>query len=165
MTFDETTGFGAGGAGFGLSHDGEELVLSYLPGTAQDRIVDSVRFKAQEQGISLGRYPDGGAYWFRLTPSRGTANKNPVLDVVINEIMYHPVDPNEEYIELYNPTTKSVALRSTAAAWRLDGAVELRLPRRSIDRCGQAVGDRRFRPCRGDRPPQRFPHRLCARPR
>ncbi len=128
VTFDETTGFGAGGAGFGLSRDGEELVLSYLPGTAQDRIVDSVRFKAQEQGVSLGRYPDGGAYWFRLAPSRGTANKNPSLDVVISEIMYCPVDSNEEYIELYNPTTKSVALRSAATAWRLDGAVSFSFP-------------------------------------
>ncbi len=128
VTFDETTGFGAGGAGFGLSHDGEELVLSYLPGTAQDRIVDSVRFKAQEQGLSLGRYPDGGAYWFRLEPSRGTANKNPASDVVISEIMYHPMGSNEEYVELYNPTTKSVALRSTATAWRLDGAVSFSFP-------------------------------------
>jgi len=128
VTFDETTGFGAGGAGFGLSRDGDELVLSYLPGTAADRIVDSVRFKAQEQGLSLGRYPDGGAYWFRLAPSRGTTNKTPALDVVLSEIMYHPVDPNEEYIELYNPTTKSVALRSTATAWRLDGAVSFSFP-------------------------------------
>jgi hypothetical protein len=125
VTFDETTGFGAG---FALSRDGDELVLSHLPGTAQDRIVDSVRFKAQEQAFSLGRYPDGGAYWFRLAPSRGTANKTPALDVVLSEIMYHPVDPNEEYIELYNPTTKSVSLRSASTAWRLDGAVSFSFP-------------------------------------
>jgi hypothetical protein len=127
-TFDETTGFGLGDGGFGLSRDGEELVLSHLPGTAQDRIVDSVRFKAQEQGFSLGRYPDAGPYWFRLEPSRSTANKNPILDVVLSEIMYHPVDPNEEYIELYNPTTKAVALRSATTAWRLDGGVSFSFP-------------------------------------
>jgi hypothetical protein len=39
-----------------------------------------------------------------------------------------PVDSNEEYIELYNPTTKSVALRSAATAWRLDGAVSFSFP-------------------------------------
>jgi hypothetical protein len=128
VTFDGTTGFGQGGTGFALSRDGEEVVLSYLPGTAQDRIVDSVRFKAQEQGFSLGRYPDGGAYWFRLAPSRDTANKNPALDAVVSEIMYHPVDPNEEYIELYNPTAKAVTLRSATAAWRLDGAVSFSFP-------------------------------------
>ena len=123
LTFDETTGFGTGSTGFALSRDGEQVVLSYLPGTVEDRIVDCVRFKAQEQGVSLGRYPDGGAYWFRLQPSPGEANKNPILDAVIDEIMYHPVDPNEEYIELYNPTGKQVDLRSGATAWRLDGAV------------------------------------------
>jgi hypothetical protein len=128
VTFDETAGFGAGSTGFGLSKDGEQVVLSYLPATGAGRIAECVSFKAQEQGISLGRYPDGGAYWFRLTPSRGTANKNPVLDVVINEIMYHPVDPNEEYIELYNPTTKPVDLHSATAAWRLDGAVKYTFP-------------------------------------
>jgi len=128
LVFDEATGFGAGAAGFGLSKDGEEIVLSYLPGTADDRIVDCVSFKAQEQGVSLGRYSDGGPYWFRLAPSRGAANKNPVLDAVINEIMYHPVDPNEEYVEFYNPTTKAIGLRTAAATWRLDGAVDYTFP-------------------------------------
>ncbi|MCX5644687.1 MAG: lamin tail domain-containing protein [Phycisphaerae bacterium] len=128
VTFDETAGFGAGSTGFGLSKDGEQVVLSCLPATGVGRIADCVPFKAQEQGISLGRYPDGGSYWFRLTPSRDAANKNPVLDVVIDEIMYHPVDPNEEYIELYNPTTRAVDLHSATASWRLDGAVGYTFP-------------------------------------
>ena len=115
-----------------LSKDGEELVLSYLPGTAQPIVIaDAVRFKAQEQGVSLGRYPDGGAYWFRLTPSRGAANTNPIPDVVIDEIMYHPIDPNEEYIELYNPTNQAggPAQRRGRLASRRGGG--LQLPRRA----------------------------------
>jgi hypothetical protein len=113
---------------FGLNQDGEQVVLSYLPGTAEDRIVDAVRFKAQEEGISLGRYPDGGAYWFRLTPSRGSTNQNPLGGPVIDELMYHPVDPNDEYIELYNPATQAVSLGTTDRAWRLDGAVSYDFP-------------------------------------
>ncbi len=113
---------------FGLSKDGEELVLSHLPGTGEDRIVDYVRFKAQEPTISLGRYPDGGAYWYRLAPSPGTANAGPVLDVMIAELMYHPVDPNEEYVELYNPLAQAVELGGADVLWRLDGAVNYDFP-------------------------------------
>ncbi len=113
---------------FGLSRDGEELLLSHLPGTAEDRVADAVRFKAQEPNITLGRYPDGGDYWFRLTPSPGAANANPISDIVIGELMYHPVDANEEYIELYNPLSEDVELGDGAVVWRLDGAVEFDFP-------------------------------------
>jgi hypothetical protein len=111
-------------AGFGLSRDGEELALSYLPGTSENRIVDAVSFKAQEEDVSLGRYPDGVPYWLRLAPSPGRANASPVADVVITEIMYHPADANEEYVELYNPTGAPVALENAESRWRLAGAVE-----------------------------------------
>ena len=109
--------------GFGLDRAGEELVLSYLPGTAEDRIVDAVRFKAQEEGISMGRYPDGGPYWFRLTPSRDASNASPIRDVVIDEVMYHPVDANDEYVELLNPTDGPLEFHGAEGVWRLDGAV------------------------------------------
>jgi len=114
-------------AGFGLSRDGEELLLSYLPGTAESRVADAVQFKGQEPGVSFGRYPDGGDYWFRLTPSPAGANADPVADVMIDELMYHPLDPNEEYIELYNPLNRKIALGG-AVAWRLDGGVEFKFP-------------------------------------
>ncbi|MEN6578290.1 MAG: lamin tail domain-containing protein [Phycisphaerales bacterium] len=113
---------------FGLSRDGEELLLSYLPGTAEDRIADAIQFKAQEPDVSFGRYPDGGDYWFRLMPSPGAANVNPVPHLVIDELMYHPVDPNEEYIELYNPLSETVWLGDGTVAWRFDGAVDYAFP-------------------------------------
>ncbi len=130
ISFDEVTGFhDPPGTGFGLNKAGEEVILSYLPGTSDDRIVDSVRFKGQLIDASLGRYPDGGAYWLEMSSSRDSANDNPALKIVIDELMYHPSDETEdEYIELYNPTTERIYLENSEGAWRLDGAVDYTLP-------------------------------------
>ena len=106
--------------GFGLNKAGEEVLLSYLPGNSEDRVVDYVRFQGEENFVSLGRYPDGGAYWLHQSPSRDMQNNSGVLDIVIDEIVYHPVDPNEEYVELYNPTSGRIYLENDAGPWRLD---------------------------------------------
>ncbi|MBN2271586.1 MAG: lamin tail domain-containing protein, partial [Sedimentisphaerales bacterium] len=54
------------------------------------------------------------------SPSRDQPNNSGVLDIVIDEVMYHPVDPNEEYVELYNPTSGRIYLENDAGSWRLD---------------------------------------------
>jgi len=125
LSFDEVTGFdNPYNSGFGLNKGGDEVILSFLPGTSEDRIVDVVRFKGEENLVSLGRYPDGGEYWLHMLSSRDSANGNPVRDIVVDELMYHPVDPNVEYVELFNPTAGRIYLENAAGTWRLDGAVD-----------------------------------------
>jgi len=126
MSFDEVTGFhNPISSGFGLNKAGEEIILSYLPGTSEDRIVDSIRFNGQLINTSIGRYPDGDTYWLEMTPSRDWANDNPILNVMVDELMYHPVDDaDDEYIELYNPTASTIYLENSEGSWRLDGAVD-----------------------------------------
>jgi hypothetical protein len=133
VVFDQISHFnpdGTGPEGFGLNKAGDQVYLSYLPGDSSDRIVDYIKFKGQENGVSFGRYPDGDTYWFRLIPTRNNANSNPIHDVVISEIMYHPEEgtTNEEYVELYNPTTGSAALFNSEGPWRLRNAVKYTLP-------------------------------------
>jgi len=126
ISFDEVTGFhNPINSGFGLNKAGEEVILSYLPGTSEDRIVDSVRFKGQLTYTSIGRYPDGAAYWLEMTPCRDLANDNPALNVMIDELMYHPANETDaEYIELYNPTASRIYLENSAGSWHLGGAVD-----------------------------------------
>jgi hypothetical protein len=95
--------------GFRLNAEGETV---YFKDPTSIRVLDAVRFDAQEKGVSLGRYPDGAASWYRLqTKTPGTRNGRPrIPDVVINEIMYDPLsgDDNDQYVELYNHTAAPV---------------------------------------------------------
>jgi len=126
-TVDEVTGFhNPITTGFGLDKAGEQVYLSYLPGTVEDRVVDCVRFEGQVNDVSIGRYPDGGTYWQQMIPSRNTQNTASISQVVISEIMYHPLDGYAEYVELYNPTAQAVILWNdeTNSGWRLAGGID-----------------------------------------
>lgn len=131
VSFDEITGFHQyplDGTGFGLDKAGEDILLSYLPGTTEDRVVDCLRFKGQEETVSLGRYPDGHEDWYPMSPSRDGANAEPPAHIVISEIMYHPLTNQHQYIELFNPTAQSVVLENAQGPWRIEGLAEYTLP-------------------------------------
>ncbi|MEM7395083.1 MAG: lamin tail domain-containing protein, partial [Verrucomicrobiota bacterium] len=77
--FDEVSAFHSPLTnGFGLNKDGEELLLSYLPGNANDRVVDAFTFKGQENNIARGRVGDGGAFHDHELNSISNANLPPL---------------------------------------------------------------------------------------
>lgn len=143
LSFDEISAFNNPvGSGFGLSKDGEELFLSYLPGRpGTDRVVDAFRFKAQEPAISWGRYPDGAPYFYPMTPSRNQANGSGLASLVVTEIMYAPkgntpapvgVENPFEYIELFNPTEQAIPLWNFDGSWRMDGDIAFTFPAQTL---------------------------------
>lgn len=138
IAFDEATGAHSGtGLAFGLNRNGEQLFLSHLPDLQPGGVVDCLRFKAQENDWSLGRFPDGTGPWMNLNPRTcGGPASAPPSHLVLHEIMYHPKAPVSspeedtaaEYIEIYNPTDSAVSLFNTNGVWRLDGGVEFFFP-------------------------------------
>jgi len=123
VTFDQNQ------LGFALSSAGETI---YLWNTNRTKLLDVVQFSAQENGVSLGRSPDGGADFYRLNDLTFGTNNAPLLvsSVVINELMYDPVsnDDNDEYIELFNRTGSPVNL----SGWRLEGGIQFTFPTNTV---------------------------------
>ena len=115
--------------GFGLNKDGEALYLSQVVSGAVVRVADAVTYQGQENGSTLGRYPDGGAFWQTLVPTRDAANTQPAPTVIIHEIMYHDdAAGTNEYVILHNPLAMAVALTNEVGTWRLDGDVDFDFP-------------------------------------
>ena len=138
LVIDPNSGLdSAGGNSFSLKKDGGQLYLSYLPRIlGDDRVIDAVRFKAQESGITLGRFPDGGNYWYAMAPSRNAFNHVGNPHLVVDEVMYRPAvaasqkgdSTAEEFIEIFNPTDQEVLLQNENGAWRIDGGVTYVFP-------------------------------------
>ena len=138
--------FTDGQLGFALSASGETIFLRSPTG---NRIIDAVRFGAQENGVSMGRYPDGAASFSRLVAvTPGTNNASVKLaDVIINEIMFDPItgDADDEYVELFNRGTNAVNLTN----WRLQDAVTYKIPTNtSIAAGGYLVLQKTRRACK-----------------
>ncbi|MEW6155931.1 MAG: lamin tail domain-containing protein [Verrucomicrobiota bacterium] len=97
--------------GFALSAAGETI---FLISADRSRVLDAVRFGPQENNVSFGRAPDGGPTFRRLTAATLGAVNAPwrVEDVVINEIMYHPLseEDDDQYVELHNRSNQPIDL-------------------------------------------------------
>ena len=120
---------------FALSENGEEVALSSGQGGVLTGYNEEEDFGASEQDISFGRYYKGSTGTFNfvamsaLTP--GVANAYPkVGPIVINEIMYHPVSEDAEYIELLNITGSSVTLYdgTTFEPWKITDGFDYLFP-------------------------------------
>ena len=123
LAFDETT------LGFRLSAGGETI---YFWNSNHTRLLDTMQFGAQENGVSFGRSPDGTGEFYRLQARTLGTNNSEILvgPVVINEIMYDPIsgDNDDEYVELYNWTGAAVNL----AGWRLADGVSYTIPTNTV---------------------------------
>ncbi len=111
--------------GFSLSSAGERILLL---NSNRTRVIDAITFGPQANAISFGRQPDGADGFQELSSATAGAPNAPPLtrDIVINEIMYHPIsgNPDDEYVELYNQGTNTVNL----GGWRFADGIRYRFP-------------------------------------
>jgi len=107
--------------GFGLnSSQGDDVVLSQADGLGvMTGGRDYISFGPAENGVSIGRYPNGtGPVYAMVSRTPGEANSLPLVGpIVLNELMYHPPDLplnvdniDHEYVELRNITNAPLAL-------------------------------------------------------
>lgn len=101
------------------------------------RFADRVEFSATENGVTLGRWPDGigsDDFFPMLTRTLGEPNDGPRLaNVVLSEVHYHPPLPSEgspltqtdlEFVEIWNRSGQAVDI----GYWRLNRAIEFTFP-------------------------------------
>jgi hypothetical protein len=115
--------------GFSLNGHGDEVYLASADGNF---VIDAVRFGPGETGVSLGRFPDGAEWRHELSsPTPGATNAALLIrDIVINEIMYHPIsgDDRDEYVELHNRSSAPVDL----SHWQFTDGIALVFPEGTI---------------------------------
>lgn len=111
--------------GFELQAAGDTVHLSNPDRTV---VLDAVRFGALAEGIPHGRFPNGAPVVRMLgEPTPGTSNDRFYMpDVVIHEIMYHPItdDRRDEYVELHNGGSEIVDL----GGWRFVDGIDYAVP-------------------------------------
>ena len=119
VSFNQTT------LGFALAADGETI---FFKNGARTRVIDAVRFDGQENSVAMGRSPDGADQFHRLAAKTPGTNNAALLvsDVVINELMYHPITENDDdqFIELHNRSASPVNL----GGWTLSDGVSYTFP-------------------------------------
>ena len=111
--------------GFVLNGAGETV---YLLKPDRSRVLDALQFEAQADGVSYGRWPDGGGDFYPLAARTPGTNNSLVWvgDIVINEFMYKSMSgsDDDQYIELYNQGTNPVSL----ANWQFTSGITFTIP-------------------------------------
>lgn len=136
------------------SANGEDAVLMSADAVGNLQLwMDTVKFEATANGVSVGRYPDGTGKMTTLSrPTFGTAvmadyppeflsvfrtgqgasNAAPLVGpVVFSRIQYHPPAGGDEFLELQNNSTEAVPLYDPEYpenTWRLRDAVNFDFP-------------------------------------
>lgn len=112
-----------------LNAAGENI---YFKSADLTRVIDAVEFGAQENGVAMGRWPDGANDFYRLTAKTPGTNNAAIRisNVVINELMYHPISGNDDdqYVELYNRGSVAVNL----GGWELSDGVSFTFPSNTV---------------------------------
>ncbi|MCA9263133.1 MAG: lamin tail domain-containing protein, partial [Planctomycetales bacterium] len=124
------------GADFALSPNGGHVYLASpdaIGGLAG--YIASMTYGAADSEFSIGRHEksDGS---FDVTimsvATLGSENASPLVGpIVINELMYRPINGGDEFIELHNITDAPVSLYDPAVpvnTWQLAGGVEFDFP-------------------------------------
>ena len=146
-SFDEISGFHSPYPdGFGIDKAGEQILLSFVYNGEVLSVVDSIRFKGQENGFTIGRIPDGAGEWIACMPTPEAANQARDDQPVISEVMYHSSGDDDllEYVEIYNPSASAVSLWTMDEGdcignWRINGDVEYSFPDYTVISAGERV--------------------------
>jgi hypothetical protein len=100
----------------------------FLINSSNSRVISALGFDGQAGGIAMGRSPDGSPAFYELTtPTPGSPNAGLLIrDIVINEIMYHPIseEDDDEFVELFNHGTKAIDL----SGWRFSDGIDFTFP-------------------------------------
>ena len=147
LTFDESQ-FNAGGLGFALSSEGDEVYLfsADVAGNLTG-YVHGFKFGASDNGVSFGRHltSDGKEQFVaQIARTLPGANTGPAVGpIVFTEIMYHPPDAlaqtglnlpqptddsTNEFMEIRNIAVTNVPLWLGAETWKLSGGVDFLFP-------------------------------------
>lgn len=115
--------------GFRLDKTGDQILLV---NSNRTRVIDAISFEGQQNGVSLGRVPDGGSDLYRMAAlTLGTNNGPPaVAPVVINELMYKPIsgEDDDQYVELFNRASSNVDL----SGWSFTSGIDFVFPSNTV---------------------------------
>src|SRR6185503_3035144 len=81
----------------------------------QGEFLDSIAYGVQTADLSIGRVPDGSTNWVLTLPTPNAANLavpslGSVANLKVNEWMADPAPGDDDWFEIYNPSSLPVAL-------------------------------------------------------